>query len=112
MGTFLVIAGPLAELPPRKAVPLRWIKLPPSRRLEVREATAGLEAIEAETELATKLSDSHVLLAPLPSSSPEHRPIRFRIDAEEGGLELRVIGGPATTASVVDLDRTIVYSEE
>jgi hypothetical protein len=111
MPTFLVIAGPYAANAPETTQPLRWLQVPASGRLEVREAASGLEAIEADLDLAVSARQSAVLLPPLPHAG-DRPEIRFRLTLSEGGFELAVPKGKGDAAQVLDLDRTVAYTDE
>ena len=109
MPTFLVIAGPHAE---NATVPLRWLAIPASGRLEVREAPSGLEAIEADPELAISARESAVLLPPLAPGTGDRPEVRFRLELAEGGFDLAVPRGSGDAAQVLDLDRTVAYTDQ
>jgi hypothetical protein len=114
VSVFVVVAGPIPLGASSKPVAVRWLAVPPSGRLEVREASAGLEAAEVDRDLGSpRLRESSALLPPLGGAPPgERHTVHFRLDTRDGGVELRVLGRPDEVAHVVNVDSSLAYGEE
>lgn len=113
MPRFLVVATPGKGPDP---APLRWLKLPDAGLVRVREATAGLEAVEADPDFepeVRKRDSTRLIPPPATGLAPGERPLRIELASSFAGVTARLVESKERPpAPVADLDQGFHYATE